>query len=48
VGATAANSFGPLLRFIFGTEFAARRLTGFLARNAVHEPAVAERELVAA
>jgi hypothetical protein len=27
VGAAAANSFGPLMRFAFGAGFAARRLT---------------------
>jgi thioredoxin reductase len=32
VGTAAANSFGPLLRFVFGTKFTARRLTGHLAR----------------
>ncbi len=48
VGVTAANSFGPLLRFVYGTEFAARRLSGFLARNAVREPVRAEPELIAA
>jgi cation diffusion facilitator CzcD-associated flavoprotein CzcO len=48
VGATAANSFGPLLRFVHGTDFAARRLSAFLARDAVHTPVRAEPELVAA
>jgi thioredoxin reductase len=32
VGTAAANSFGPLLRFVFGTQFTARRLTKHLAR----------------
>jgi len=31
VGIAAANSFGPLLRFVFGTKFTARRLTRHLA-----------------
>jgi len=35
IGAPAANSFGPLLRFVYGTGFAARRLSGYLARHAV-------------
>jgi cation diffusion facilitator CzcD-associated flavoprotein CzcO len=48
VGVTAANAFGPLLRFVYGTDFAARRLSGALARNAVHETVPVERELVAA
>jgi hypothetical protein len=33
VGASAANSFGPLLRFAFGAEFAARRLSRHLAKS---------------
>jgi len=33
VGASAANSFGPLLRFAFGASFAARRLSRHLAGN---------------
>jgi cation diffusion facilitator CzcD-associated flavoprotein CzcO len=34
VGSTAANSFGPLLRFAFGAGFAARRLSQHLVRSA--------------
>jgi len=34
VGAAAANSFGPLLRFAFGAKFAAERLSKRLARAA--------------
>jgi cation diffusion facilitator CzcD-associated flavoprotein CzcO len=33
VGVTAANTFGPLLRFAFGTRFVARRLSRHLARS---------------
>jgi pyruvate/2-oxoglutarate dehydrogenase complex dihydrolipoamide dehydrogenase (E3) component len=33
VGAAAANSFGPLLRFAFGARFAAERVAGHLTRN---------------
>jgi lysine/ornithine N-monooxygenase len=33
VGASAANSFGPLLRFAFGAHFAARRLSRYLATS---------------
>jgi thioredoxin reductase len=33
VGAAAANSFGPLLRFAYGAKFTARRLAKHLARN---------------
>jgi cation diffusion facilitator CzcD-associated flavoprotein CzcO len=32
VGVSAANSFGPLMRFAFGARFTARRLTKHLAR----------------
>jgi cation diffusion facilitator CzcD-associated flavoprotein CzcO len=35
VGISAANSFGPLLRFAFGVEFVARRLSKHLAKSAV-------------
>jgi hypothetical protein len=33
VGPAAANSFGPLMRFMVGSEFAAPRLAGHLARK---------------
>jgi hypothetical protein len=33
VGLAAANSFGPLLRFMFGAEFAAPRLAAHLRRR---------------
>lgn len=33
VGAPAARSFGPLLQFVCGTEFTARELTSYIARN---------------
>ena len=33
VGAAAANSFGPLLRFAYGARFAAERVAARLARN---------------
>lgn len=36
IGATAARSFGPLLYFVAGTEFAARELTAHIVRN--HAP----------
>jgi hypothetical protein len=32
VGLAAANSFGPLLRFTFGADFAARALTGHFVK----------------
>jgi FAD-dependent urate hydroxylase len=33
IGATAARSFGPLLKFVAGTEFASRELTGYFLKN---------------
>jgi hypothetical protein len=39
VGTTAANSFGPLLRFACGAEFTAPRLTRYLARSLSRRPA---------
>ncbi len=45
VGVTAANSFGPLVRFAYGAGFASRRLSGYLARTAVRQPARAKSEL---
>ncbi len=35
IGATAARSFGPLLYFVAGTEFASNELAGHLARSRV-------------
>ena len=48
IGVTAANSFGPLLRFAYGAGFASRRLSGFLARNSARQPVRTEAELVPA
>ena len=42
VGVTAANCFGPMLRFAYGAEFAAPRLSKRLARSAARRPAVHE------
>jgi pyruvate/2-oxoglutarate dehydrogenase complex dihydrolipoamide dehydrogenase (E3) component len=36
VGAPAAGSFGPLLHFVAGTEFASRALTASLVRTRIH------------
>ena len=33
IGATAARSFGPLLYFVAGTEFASRELTSHLSKS---------------
>jgi thioredoxin reductase len=39
VGTSAANAFGPLMRFAFGAQFAARRLSRHLAKSASHSRA---------
>jgi len=39
VGASAANTFGPLLRFAFGAGFTAGRLSKHLAKSAIRRPA---------
>lgn len=39
VGASAANTFGPLLRFAFGAQFTAKRLSKHLAKSIRSEPA---------
>lgn len=39
VGISAANSFGPLMRFAYGVEFAARRLSKSLAKVAFRKTA---------
>jgi thioredoxin reductase len=44
VGTAAANSFGPLLRFAFGTKFTARHLTTHLARVEWRAAIPVERE----
>jgi FAD-dependent urate hydroxylase len=36
IGATAARSFGPLLYFVAGTEFASRELASHIVRNGVN------------
>ena len=33
IGATAARSFGPLLYFVAGTEFASKELSSYIDRN---------------
>jgi thioredoxin reductase len=38
VGASAANTFGPLLRFAFGAGFTSRRLSKHLAKSAARKP----------
>ena len=39
VGASAANTFGPLLRFAFGAGFTAGRISKHLAKSAIRRPA---------
>jgi thioredoxin reductase len=39
VGASAANTFGPLLRFAFGAGFTARRLSKYLSKVASRKSA---------
>jgi thioredoxin reductase len=41
VGVTAANAFGPLLRFAFGAGFTARRISRHLIRSA-YKPGISE------
>jgi hypothetical protein len=41
VGISAANSFGPVMRFAYGARFAAQRVTTELARDASRVPSVA-------
>jgi hypothetical protein len=48
IGVTAANSFGPLLRFAYGAGFASRRLSHYLARTAARQPVRISRELATA
>jgi thioredoxin reductase len=39
VGTSAANTFGPLMRFAYGAGFTARRLSRHLARSSFHKTA---------
>jgi hypothetical protein len=39
VGLAAANSFGPVMRFMFGAGFAARKVTESLVRAVKRNPA---------
>jgi thioredoxin reductase len=48
VGITAANCFGPLLRFAYGAGFASRRLSNFLVRTTARQRATVKPELVPA
>jgi thioredoxin reductase len=46
VGTSAANSFGPLMRFAFGVSFVARHLSRHLARTISRNPAAERSEVV--
>ncbi|HQT79128.1 MAG TPA: NAD(P)-binding domain-containing protein [Rhodopila sp.] len=48
IGVTAANSFGPLLRFAYGAGFASRRLSRHLIQAAIRSVVPADRERIAA
>jgi thioredoxin reductase len=49
VGIAAANSFGPVMRFAYGSDFAARTVARALAKSSSQEPAeVAVEEALAA
>ncbi|HVY02099.1 MAG TPA: NAD(P)-binding domain-containing protein, partial [Caulobacterales bacterium] len=48
IGAAAANSFGPLLRFAYGARFAARRLSRHLGAKAGEPPAPEAEPVMAA
>ncbi|MFZ0039292.1 MAG: NAD(P)-binding domain-containing protein [Candidatus Acidiferrales bacterium] len=39
VGVSAANSFGPLMRFAYGATFAAQRVSQHVAKAVAHDPA---------
>jgi len=44
VGVTAANSFGPVMRFAFGAEFAAFTVTRALAKSVSRQPVQASAQ----
>jgi cation diffusion facilitator CzcD-associated flavoprotein CzcO len=46
LGILAANTFGPLLRFACGAEFAAKRISRHLARSGARDPMQADLPLV--
>jgi thioredoxin reductase len=47
VGISAANTFGPVMRFAFGAGYAARRLTEAMSKALAHSPAPAPVRSVA-
>jgi thioredoxin reductase len=46
VGVSAANSFGPVMRFAYGAEFAARTVSHALAKSLLHEQMPEPAELL--
>jgi thioredoxin reductase len=48
VGITAANNFGPLLRFAYGAGFASQRLSRFLLKTRTHRSMAINQELATA
>ncbi len=46
VGVSAANSFGPVMRFAYGAEFAARTVSRALAKSLLHEQMPEPAELM--
>jgi thioredoxin reductase len=48
VGVAAANSFGPVMRFAYGAEFAARTVSRALAKSLLHEPMQEPAEVMTA
>jgi pyridine nucleotide-disulfide oxidoreductase len=47
VGVAAADSFGPVMRFAYGATFAARRVTGTLAKALAHDPVLSAAKCLA-
>jgi thioredoxin reductase len=47
VGISAANSFGPVMRFAFGAGFAARRVTQAVVKSLARNPATVRSSSVA-
>ncbi|MGH6990238.1 MAG: NAD(P)-binding domain-containing protein [Stellaceae bacterium] len=48
IGPASLNSFGPVVRFVFGARYAARRIAPHLAAALAHQPAAAMVRLPAA
>jgi hypothetical protein len=48
VGVSAANSFGPVMRFAFGADFAARTVTRSLVKSLSRQPVQASAQGVLA